>query len=334
MGQKRALRVAVLGTGGIGKHHAKWWHVEGADVCAFLGRTGASVTAAGQKLAAMFPFSGVGFTSLDQLLREARPDIVDVCTPMERHFGHARAALLAGCHVLCEKPFVYDASLSADAMLTQARELLALAESRGLRFGVCTQYVVAAKLCLAMRADRLDPLDSYRGYLVSPTRGRSPHPPRTWVDLAPHMIGALQAVCPGGAVVWETVRLDFAGHRARALFDLRQAGGGMVQCDIHTNHTDVEPRNVRQFVFNGYPFDIDGYNDAQGIFQARIHTPDGDEDREDAMRILIRHFRDGVCEVPGPMALQNLDWMLRFLALAEAGPQASGEDTAPGVATS
>ena len=29
-------RVAILGASGIGRHHANWWHLEGAEVCAFL----------------------------------------------------------------------------------------------------------------------------------------------------------------------------------------------------------------------------------------------------------------------------------------------------------
>ena len=37
--------VAVLGVGGIGRHHANWWRQEGAEVVAILGRTPESVRA-------------------------------------------------------------------------------------------------------------------------------------------------------------------------------------------------------------------------------------------------------------------------------------------------
>ena len=30
-------KVAVIGAKGIGRHHAKWWHTEGVEVCAFAG---------------------------------------------------------------------------------------------------------------------------------------------------------------------------------------------------------------------------------------------------------------------------------------------------------
>jgi hypothetical protein len=309
-------RVAVLGASGIGKHHAKWWSLEGAEVCAFLGRSPESVSRAAESLKGMFAFTGKGYTELSDLLEQQRPDVVDVCTPTEAHYAHARAALLAGCDVLCEKPFVYDAELTSAEMIGQARELLALAARQGVRFGVCTQYVVNAGLCLAICPERFQRLESYRGYLVSPTRGRAPDPSRTWVDLAPHLLGAIQVACPDGRVDWSSLELDFAGHRARAHFRLRRADGSFVTCDVHTDHTDVEPRNVRQLTFNGYPFDIGGYSDAAGVFHARIQTADGSHDREDAMRLLIRSFRDGTVEVPGGLALRNLVWMLRVLEAA------------------
>src|SRR5436190_13357068 len=64
------------------------------------------------------------FTSLVDLLREAKPDLVHVCTPAGTHFHPARAALEAGAHVYVEKPFV-----EAER---EARELLDLAHARGL----------------------------------------------------------------------------------------------------------------------------------------------------------------------------------------------------------
>src|SRR5881396_1743332 len=64
------------------------------------------------------------FTSLVDLLREAKPDLVHVCTPAGTHFHPARAALEAGAHVYVEKPFV-----EAER---EARELLDLARARGL----------------------------------------------------------------------------------------------------------------------------------------------------------------------------------------------------------
>ncbi|WP_149242948.1 Gfo/Idh/MocA family oxidoreductase [Dyadobacter sp. 32] len=62
--------------------------------------------------------------SHDELLSDPAIDLVFICTPNETHFPYAMDALENGKHVVIEKPF---ASTEAEA-----RELIALAESKGL----------------------------------------------------------------------------------------------------------------------------------------------------------------------------------------------------------
>jgi predicted dehydrogenase len=59
------------------------------------------------------------------MLRESRPDVVHITTPPEGHFSLAAMCLDAGCHVYVEKPFTLTEP--------EARELIAHAESRGLK---------------------------------------------------------------------------------------------------------------------------------------------------------------------------------------------------------
>ncbi|KAK6951533.1 hypothetical protein Daesc_006054 [Daldinia eschscholtzii] len=61
------------------------------------------------------------FTSLDQFLADADLDVVVISTPPQTHFPFAQQALLAGKHVLVEKPFVPTVS-EADALIKLARE--------------------------------------------------------------------------------------------------------------------------------------------------------------------------------------------------------------------
>jgi hypothetical protein len=309
-------KVAVLGASGIGKHHANWWNMEGADVCAFLGSTPESVEATAGKLSSMFGFQGRGYTDLAALLETEAPDIVDVCTPPEMHFAHARQALEANCHVLCEKPFVYDRKLADEVMIGEARELVEFAATKNRQFGVCTQYVLSGRECFRLwREQRPDtPLDAFTGYLVSPIRGRAPDASRTWVDLAPHMLGALRAIEPQGDIDWDSLQLDFEHHRGRARFSFVRPDSTAVTCDIHTDHRDTEPKNVRQMTFNDDLFDIGGFNDENGVFQSEIRSPWGTTERPDFMRLLIRDFLGGKVDVTGPMGLRNLDWMLTVLA--------------------
>ncbi|MCC6486037.1 MAG: hypothetical protein IT364_00925, partial [Candidatus Hydrogenedentes bacterium] len=72
-------RVAVLGASGIGKHHAKWWALEGAHVCAIAGSSEASVCKTAAGLQELFGFCGRGYGSVEALLERERPNIVDVC---------------------------------------------------------------------------------------------------------------------------------------------------------------------------------------------------------------------------------------------------------------
>jgi predicted dehydrogenase len=84
------IRVAIVGTGGIARVHA-----------AALGPA-AVLTAAADvdkgRLAAFAREHAVAATygRLDDLLREARPDLVTICTPPHAHHEQALACLRAG----------------------------------------------------------------------------------------------------------------------------------------------------------------------------------------------------------------------------------------------
>jgi len=78
--------------------------------------------------------SGVSDTSIDWVSTVARDDIdvVHICTPNTTHFEIAKAALLNGKHVICEKPLALSAIQSA--------ELVALAKASRLTGTVCHTY--------------------------------------------------------------------------------------------------------------------------------------------------------------------------------------------------
>ena len=64
------------------------------------------------------------YTSLDEMLADPAIDMVYVASPNSVHYTQAKAALLAGKHVLCEKPFA--------PTVAEADELIALAKEKGL----------------------------------------------------------------------------------------------------------------------------------------------------------------------------------------------------------
>lgn len=85
--------------------------------------------------------SGAGY---QQLFADPRVDVVYVATPHAQHFEVVRAALEAGKHVLCEKPFTINAS--------EARELVRLAGDRGLFLmeAVWTRFLPATRRALEL----------------------------------------------------------------------------------------------------------------------------------------------------------------------------------------
>lgn len=90
-------RVGLIGAGGISHAHVPAWLALGATVTAYS-QAGAS------RLAERYSL-GVA-DSIEALL--ASCDIVDICTPTPSHLDYIESALLAGKHVICEKPVSLD----------------------------------------------------------------------------------------------------------------------------------------------------------------------------------------------------------------------------------
>ena len=64
------------------------------------------------------------YTDLDAFLADKTVNVVYVASPNSLHYSQVKAALRAGKHVICEKPFT--------PTLAQAQELVTLAQERGL----------------------------------------------------------------------------------------------------------------------------------------------------------------------------------------------------------
>lgn len=102
MDDTEALRVGIVGAGGIAPPHIEGWLTLGADV-GILRRTGAD------DLAARY---GIGIIDdLDALIEWST--VVDIVSPTPTHLDIARRAFARGRHVVCEKPL---AVTTADAV--------------------------------------------------------------------------------------------------------------------------------------------------------------------------------------------------------------------------
>ena len=308
--------VAVLGVGGIGRHHANWWRQEGAEVVAILGRTPESVQRSAARLKELTGFAGGVYTDLATLLRETHPEIVDVCVPAADHVSLARQALEAGCHVLCEKPLAFDAALSSAELERQSSALAALARQRQRVFGLCSQFSVAARTCRELLAAHAPgALQQIAIELRSPARGRAPDPAQTWIDLGPHLVAALQTLAPDAEPGWGALRAVAEGYEARFDFPLTAPGEPPVTVQLAVGFTTGEPANVRRITLNGTPFDLLGETGPDGLFRMRYRSGTViDEPRPDPMRLLIREFLAGNPPLGPEAACENQRLLLRLLA--------------------
>jgi predicted dehydrogenase len=123
------VRVAVLGASGwMGKVHTMAYQT----FPHFLGTSGgtARVVAlieANPQAAADLAFRAPGAKILQNwqdAVNDPQVDLIDICLPDSLHYEVAKAALLAGKHVYCEKPLADTAA--------QARELADIAAAKGL----------------------------------------------------------------------------------------------------------------------------------------------------------------------------------------------------------
>ncbi len=113
------IKVGVVGTGFIGPAHIEALRrLPNVEVVALCEVT---IELAKEKAAQLGIARAYTF---DDLLKQDDITSVHICTPNFLHFSQSKAALLAGKHVICEKPLAKD--------LHEAEELVALAAQTGL----------------------------------------------------------------------------------------------------------------------------------------------------------------------------------------------------------
>ncbi len=121
--QKHELRIGIVGAGGFAGFAAK----------AFLTVPGIKIVAVADKDAAAAhrmadELSAKPYTEYESFLDDAKVSLVYIATPPFLHYSQSKAALLAGIHVLCEKP--------AALKTSEAEELAALARNLNLLYVV------------------------------------------------------------------------------------------------------------------------------------------------------------------------------------------------------
>jgi predicted dehydrogenase len=113
----------------MAEHLPSFQAAERAGLCALVGVCDLDAERAG---AASARFDAPAFTSVDELLDRARPEVVSIATLPSAHRALTLRALDAGCHVLCEKPVAMS--------LDEAAEMVAAAERADRLLSICFEY--------------------------------------------------------------------------------------------------------------------------------------------------------------------------------------------------
>lgn len=128
-----SVRVGIIGCGGIAHFHIRGYKEVGAEIVCVADSDEERARAVASEL-------GCSWTGdYTKLLDDPRVECVSVCTPNHLHYEHAKAAIAAGKHVLCEKTMT--------TKLDDARELVEAVEKSGLVFqvGYMKRFVPAVR---------------------------------------------------------------------------------------------------------------------------------------------------------------------------------------------
>ena len=136
---ERKLKVAIVGTGGWGRQHARVFAARrDVEIVGLFSRRLEKATARAAE------FGGRPYSDLARMLATEKPDFVSVCLPNEAHFEATLEVIRAGLPLLVEKPLVFD--------LAEADTLLAEAAKRNLFFAINFNHRYAKTIRLARQA--------------------------------------------------------------------------------------------------------------------------------------------------------------------------------------
>jgi predicted dehydrogenase len=126
---------AVIGTGFIGTVHVEALRRIGVQLRGVLGSTPERGAARAEAL-------GVprAYETIEDLLSDGTVEVVHVTSPNDLHLPHARAALAAGRHVVCEKPLAMSAVESAELVELATRTGLVNAANFNIRYYPLNQH--------------------------------------------------------------------------------------------------------------------------------------------------------------------------------------------------
>ncbi|MHC4414303.1 MAG: Gfo/Idh/MocA family oxidoreductase [Planctomycetota bacterium] len=231
-------RVLVIGARrrrqGVGHHAAKWFHEEGANVCAIVGTSRETSYLARDQLRAR----GIECRAYDDLkrgLQEEKPDIVAVCSPYALHREHLEAVAAVNAHCLCEKPMWWGPQPERGAVTLRLVDAFV---DRSLYLDLMTQWPRTLDSYQRLHPElKGAPVERFDMGL-----GPSGTGPAMILDAGPHVLSMLAALVDHGTV--RDPRVTPAARSQRELrlaFDYEHAAG-RTAATCHLVTCEQQPR--------------------------------------------------------------------------------------------
>ncbi len=202
-----APRVGIVGARrerqGLGPYVVRDLAAAGACVPCFLATSEESRVLGERELREWWGVESRGHLDLERMLEIEDLDALAVLSPAETHERYVEAALAAGLHVLCEKPFVWE----RDDLSRATRRLADAFDARGLLLWENCQwsYMLPAYEALFPGALAAPP-QSFDMKLQPASGGR-----QALGDALPHALSLLQVLVPGESAELQGIAFERPG---------------------------------------------------------------------------------------------------------------------------
>lgn len=235
------MKVAIIGAGrssnGIGPFIAKYFQRNGCDVCALLTARPGTAGQAAIDLKA-YGIRAVPYGSAQKLFEASRPDAVAIASPTITHLPLIMTALAEGCHIFCEKPFLWGEQIDMPARIGA---IFNQAEHDGLTIGMNSQWPFTLD-CYRDLCGLPAKIERFEVRLSPICEGRE-----MILDSAPHALSLIHAACGEGELA--DPRIDYSAGRMRIRFNYHHEGGTCKSL-INLVQTPSQPRPFA-YGFNG-----------------------------------------------------------------------------------
>ena len=212
----RKLRVAVIGAGNWGYHHARVVAArDDTELCGIAGRTAEKTALRAAR------FGTRPYTDYRQMLEVEQPDLVLLSLPNQQHYEATRSVIELGMPLLVEKPLAFD--------LSEADALISAAQQRNLFFGINFNHRYAKPMQLAQQAIK----DGRLGEITFAHwrfggDGGTDHPFNNLIETQCHGLDLLEHLCgPISSVMAQMTDSTHAGVYRTLALALRFTSGAV-----------------------------------------------------------------------------------------------------------